>query len=250
MHGATPIGSWQPASNTLAIGWYPDGESRAATSDVEKFRPKVRQFRDDSDANNARSGNDKWGQSPQWDQTDKGQSAHDQWGQTDSRGWGSTGTSWGEGPAPYGTSWGDWQKPRSPSFRAARAGDYEPGHADDEEDTDKARGNSRVEHYEAEAMKRLKLKKRPAAAGEAVAKAVAKRPAANVEEKLPKVNIREIMTKSVAESCTRDAFMRKGWEIGRRVAVGLGHPSGSDQAKAYQKAGYNNAKAYLASLGM
>ena len=44
---------------------------------------------------------------------------------------------------------------------------------------------------------------------------------------LPKVNIKEIMQRGIAESCTEDAFLRRGWAIGQKVALGKGLTKGT-----------------------
>ena len=63
------------------------------------------------------------------------------------------------------------------------------------------------------------------------------------------VNIKEIMSKRVAEACTKDAFMRKGWTIGLKVAQGKGLDKNDPVTKMYTAKGYANAKAYLESIG-
>ena len=64
------------------------------------------------------------------------------------------------------------------------------------------------------------------------------------------VNINEIKTRKLAESCTKDAFKRKGWEIGLKVANGKGIAAGTPEAKAYTAEGYRLAGEYLRSIGM
>ena len=67
---------------------------------------------------------------------------------------------------------------------------------------------------------------------------------------LPKVNIKEIMQRGIAYSCTKDAFLRRGWAIGQKVALGKGLTKGTPEASRYTKAGYENAKTYLQSIGV
>ena len=55
--------------------------------------------------------------------------------------------------------------------------------------------------------------------------------------------------KAVAESCTKDAFLRKGWEIGKSVGIGKGHADDPDELRRYTRAGYANAKEYLEKIG-
>ena len=63
------------------------------------------------------------------------------------------------------------------------------------------------------------------------------------------VNIKEIMKKSVVDACTTDAFMRRGWTIGLKVAMGRGLTKEDPESKIYTRTGYANAKAYLESVG-
>jgi hypothetical protein len=60
------------------------------------------------------------------------------------------------------------------------------------------------------------------------------------------INIREICTKAVAKSCSRDAFMRRGWDIGDKLADAKGVDAG---ARTQMRAvGYAKAKEYFESL--
>jgi hypothetical protein len=143
------------------------------------------------------------------------------------------------------------------------------------EDTSDAQP-SKVKQYEQQTLARMQaapkrgakaLKQRPASAA-----AMLKRPAARAagagnlkrtaaraagagnndtdDTPLPKVNIKEIMQRGIAESCTKDAFLRRGWAIGQKVALGKGLTKGTPEASRYTKAGYENAKTYLQSIGV
>ena len=124
-----------------------------------------------------------------------------------------------------------------------------------------------MEQYEKDALTRVAAAKAAAAAkGKAKAKAdpkakangksssVLKRPAAapahgGVMPAKVTVNIKEIMKKQVVDACTKDAFMRKGWTIGLKVAQGKGLDKDDPVTKMYTSTGYANAKAYLESVG-
>jgi len=76
------------------------------------------------------------------------------------------------------------------------------------------------------------------------------RPATTAKSGRVVVNINEIKTRKVAASCTKDAFKRKGWEIGLKVAQGKGIAARSDEAKAYTSEGYRLASEYLKMIGI
>jgi hypothetical protein len=60
------------------------------------------------------------------------------------------------------------------------------------------------------------------------------------------VNIREIKSRATVDSCSKDAFLRKGWEIGKKLAVAKGlDPL---EVKALASIGYAKAQDYFNSL--
>ena len=83
--------------------------------------------------------------------------------------------------------------------------------------------------------------KRPASQSLAIAPKRAKR-AINATDSGPKVNIREIMKLSVVNSGTRDAFLRKGWEIGLKVAKGNGFEKALGKQESIPKLGTRQQK--------
>ena len=64
------------------------------------------------------------------------------------------------------------------------------------------------------------------------------------------MNIKEIMQRGITERCTKDAFLRRGWAIGQKVALCKGLTNGTPDAGRYTEAGYENAKTYLQSIGV
>jgi hypothetical protein len=63
------------------------------------------------------------------------------------------------------------------------------------------------------------------------------------------MNIKEICTKATADSCTKDGYLRRGYDTGLKAAKGKGLDPKTDDAKAYGKVGYAAAKAYLIKIG-
>lgn len=97
------------------------------------------------------------------------------------------------------------------------------------------------------AAKSRVLKRPASAADKATAKAKAK--AAAKVATVGTVNIKEISTKAIVESCTKDGYLRKGYDIGIKIAKGKGIDPKSEDGKAYGKVGYAAAKAFLVKLG-
>jgi hypothetical protein len=265
------------------LTWHSDPADRAQPNDrsaMEPFRPKLRRFVPPDAANQQSEADNDWS-GERW-QTP----AANKW--ADSRAdWGHSAADWRDTTPAKTTiavsdvAWpdagwqsrdGEWQQPRDDCTWNHSRGDWVVGiggsppqpHNDNHNDGDDKSSNhrSRVEQYEHDALTRMRETadkkgkrqlKRPAAAA-----SVLKRPASAAwagdkdtdDAPLPKVNIKEIMQRSLAESCTKDAFLRRGWAIGQKVAAGKGIKKGSLDEKRYTKAGYENAKTYLQSIGV
>lgn len=271
------------------LGWYSDERTADRTqptdSSMEPFRPKLRKF-EPRDAANQQAGNAWPGE--QWNTPDanKWADASTDWHQSETE-WRTTPektANWEAKPARNAqlavrdVAWparaagcrgsdGEWQPHRDDSAWQQSRDEWKEwpndgSNASGWDDTSNAQ-TSKVTQYESETLARMQagpkrkgktLKQRPASAA-----AMLKRPAARAagagntgtdDTALPKVNIKEIMQRSIADSCTKDAFLRRGWAIGQKVALGKGLNKGTPEASRYTKAGYENAKTYLQSIGV
>ena len=213
---------------------------------MSKFKPKTRQFEPADTA---------WNESSGWSWPTETENSKSKWHSRDGDdgGWGAK--QWGSDWVTPDT-WGNRDdysgKDRGPDSRATAAADVKWS-ADAEPKRSKT-----VTDYEAEARKRMaattdkaaksRVLKRPAsAADKATAKAKAK--AAAKVATVGTVNIKEISTKAIVESCTKDGYLRKGYDIGIKIAKGKGIDPKSEDGKAYGKVGYAAAKAFLVKLG-
>jgi len=266
LEDAMPIGSWKPANNYPALT-DPDWENRMRdqrhhngalarqpTFRINSLRPSRRGPAEaHTDQNNTC---DTWGNT--WAAAPYKRS--DTWGECDK--WGHSGTDDGSWWQRYDqAAWDAAERPRGAAPTAAGAATEADG---------KNNVRPSVADYERQVLQDLtkqreaaKLRKRPAAA-EAASKGGRARAAAGARadarvprdddgwaqelEKKHPVNVKEICTKVVANSCTRDAFTRRGYDLG--VKIGRAKGLDAEECAALGKAGYRKAKEYLQSIGV
>ena len=90
------------------------------------------------------------------------------------------------------------------------------------------------------------IAKRPAGTATAATTVAAKKAKVEAVKLDFKVDISAIMKKSIVKECTKDAYMRRGYDLGLATAKLKGFTKGTPEATAAAKLGYKLAQDYLA----